>query len=53
MIGSCYGLAPNKRQTIMWATDAEVYWHIYASLGQDELNHQALSSYSGMMAYLQ
>ena len=34
-IGSDTGLESNMRQDIIWTID--VYWHIYASLGLDEL----------------
>ena len=36
-IGSDNGLAPTRRQAIMWANDDMVYWRIYASLGLNEL----------------
>ena len=28
----------NRRQTIIWTNDGLVYWHMYASLGLDELS---------------
>ena len=31
------GLAPNRRQAIIWTNAVPVYWHIYAALGQDVL----------------
>ena len=31
------GLAPNRRQTIIWTNADPVHWHIYAALGEDEL----------------
>ena len=39
-VGLDNGLAPNRRQTIIWNNDGLVYWRIYASLGLDELNLQ-------------
>ena len=39
-IGSGNGLAPNRRQAIIWTDDDPVHWRIYAALGGDELiNH--------------
>ena len=35
-IGSDNGLAPIRRQAIIWANDFFVYWRIYASLGLNE-----------------
>ena len=32
------GLAPNKRQAIMWTSAHLIHWRIYAELGGDELN---------------
>ena len=32
-IGSYNGLAPRRRQAIIWSNDGLVYWRIYASLG--------------------
>ena len=37
-ISSVNSLAPNRRQAIIWTSDGFVYWHIYASLGLNELN---------------
>ena len=31
------GLAPNRRQAIIWNNDSPVYWRTYASLGFNEL----------------
>ena len=36
IIGSDNGLAPNRRQVIIWTDDGLVYWCIYASLGLNE-----------------
>ena len=36
-IGSNNRLTSNRRQAIIWTDDSLVYWHIYASLGHDEL----------------
>ena len=36
-IGSGNGLAPNRRQTIIWTNADSVHWRIYAGLGGDEL----------------
>ena len=36
-IGSDNGLAPNRRQAIIWTNDDPVKWRIYASLGLNEL----------------
>ena len=37
IIGSDKGLAPKRRQAIIWTNDCPVYWRIYASLGLNEL----------------
>ena len=37
-IGSDNGLAPNRRQAIIWTNGDLDYWRIYASLGLNELN---------------
>ena len=37
LIGSDNGLAPNRRQAIIWTNDGIVYWRIYASPGHNEL----------------
>ena len=34
---SCNGLAPIRRQAIIWINDGQVCWRIYASLGLNEL----------------
>ena len=36
-IGSDNGLAPNRRQAIIWTNVGTFYWRIYASLGLNEL----------------
>ena len=36
IIGLDNGLAPNRRQAIIWINDDLVYWRIYASLGLNE-----------------
>ena len=38
-IGSDNGLAPNRRQAIIWTNDDPVQRHIYASLGLNELSN--------------
>ena len=37
------GLAPNRQQAIIWTNADQIYWHIYAALGGDELNIRILS----------
>ena len=37
IIGSDNGLAPNRRQAIIWTNDDLVHWRIHASLGLNEL----------------
>ena len=37
IIGLDNGLAPNRRQAIIWPNDDPVQWHIYAALAGDEL----------------
>ena len=37
-IGSDNGLALNRRQAIIWTKGGLVYWHMYASLGLNELS---------------
>ena len=39
-IGSYNGLAPTRRQAIIWTNDGLVWWCIYASLGLNELSSQ-------------
>ena len=36
-IGSDNGLAPDRRQAIIWTNDGLCQWRIYASLGLNEL----------------
>ena len=36
-IGSDNGLAPPKRQVIIWTNDELFYWRLYAALGLNEL----------------
>ena len=38
MIGLDNGLAPNRRQAIIWTNADMIHWRIYAALGGDELN---------------
>ena len=45
-IGSGNGLAPNRRQAIIWTIDGPDHWRIYAALGGDELNRRKGPSYS-------
>ena len=37
IIGSVNGLAPNRRQAIIWINDGLVYWCIYSPFGLNEL----------------
>ena len=39
-IGSDNGLAPSRRQAIIWSDADPVHWRIYMALGGDELNTQ-------------
>ena len=41
-IGSDNGLAPNRRQAIIWTNVGMLYWRIYASLGLNELMPRVL-----------
>ena len=45
IIGSDDGLAPNRRQTIIWNNDGLVYWRICASIDLSELKEMILSDY--------
>ena len=36
-IGSNNGLAPTRRQAIIWTNADPIHWYIYAALGGDEL----------------
>ena len=36
-IGSDTGLAPNRRQVIIWTNAGPIHWRIYAAIGIDEL----------------
>ena len=45
IIGSYDGLAPNRRQTIIWNNDGLVYWRICASIDLNELKEMILSDY--------
>ena len=38
-IGLDNGLAPNKRQAIIWTNAELIHWHIYGTQGGDELTH--------------
>ena len=31
------GLAPNRRQAIIWTNADQIYWRVYAALGGDDL----------------
>ena len=37
IIGSDNGLAPNRRQAIIWTNEGPVYWRMYASLDHNLL----------------
>ena len=39
IIGLDNGLAPNRRQAIIWTNADPVDWRIYAALGDAELTH--------------
>ena len=41
-IGSDNGLAPIRRRAIMWTSDGLRWWHIYASLGLNDLRVTSL-----------
>ena len=41
--GSGNGLAPDRREAIIWTNDNLVYWRTYASLSRDELKAQPVS----------
>ena len=41
-IGLDNGLAPNRRQAIIWTNADPIHWRIYAALGGDELTHEPL-----------
>ena len=43
-IGLGDGFAPTRRQTITWANDDPIHWHMYASLGTDDLNKLILAN---------
>ena len=45
-IGSDNGLAPARREAIIWSNVGMLYWRIYASLGLNELKHAVV--YAGM-----
>ena len=38
LLGLDNGLAPNRRQAIIWTNGGLGYWRIYTSLGLNELN---------------
>ena len=40
--GSDNGLAPTRRQAIIWTNVDPVHKHIYVSLGEDELRHNPI-----------
>ena len=39
VLGSDNGLAPNRRQAIIWTNDGVVWWRIYAFIGLNELDN--------------
>ena len=43
IIGTDNGLAPNRRQAIIWTIDGIVYWRIYVSPGLNVLMQYDLS----------
>ena len=45
-IDSDNGLAPNRRQGIIWSNVGMFYWCIYVSLGLNELMLSQMPSYS-------
>ena len=42
-IGFDNGMAPNKRQAIVWTNAGSIHWCIYAALGRDELRYMIIS----------
>ena len=38
------GLAPNRRQAIIWTNADPIHWHIYAALRGDELSLHVLEN---------
>ena len=38
-IGLDNGLAPDRRQAIIWTNAHPIHWRLYAALGRDELKH--------------
>ena len=42
-IGSGNGLAPSRRQAIIWTNADPIHWRIYAALGGDELNEMEVA----------
>ena len=51
-IGPDNGLAPNRRQAIIWTNDDLGYWRIYASLGLNELKIIILTHLIGWSSLL-
>ena len=43
-IGLDNGLAPNRRQAIIWTNADPIHWRIYAALGGDELTEAVAES---------
>ena len=41
-IGSDNGLAPSRRQAIIWINDGLIYWRIYASLSVNEMIYNGI-----------
>ena len=53
-IGSDNGLAPARRQAIIWTNDDQAYWRIYGSLALNDLTTDAVSILldKGVFSYL-
>ena len=47
------GLAPNRRQAIVWTNATPILWHIYTALEEDELSRkQQTLLYVFVMGYI-
>ena len=52
-IGLDNGLAPNRRQAIIWTNADPIHWRIYAALGGDEFNCVAVQPIDSLIQYRQ
>ena len=50
-IGLHNGLAPNRRQAIIWTNADPIHWCIYTALWEDELTHCGLMMYGIVKKY--